>query len=63
VNGAIQALIAASQLIREIADMVRDGLSDEDIRVRLADPSGVGQKLIDAARSRKQKIKDFKEGA
>lgn len=57
--GLLEAVVG---LARDVVQMVRDGASDEEIRQRIADPQGVGQKLIDAARGRKKRIADFVEG-
>jgi len=47
------------KLVEQIVDWVHEGLSDEEIRERLAHPHGVGQNLIDAAKKRKEKLADF----
>lgn len=49
----------AGQLVGTILDLIERGASDEEIRARLADPAGVGQKLIDAVRARRSKLDDF----
>ncbi len=47
------------RLVEQIIDWVHQGLSDEEIRERLASPTSVAQHLIDAAKQRKQKLEDF----
>jgi uncharacterized membrane protein len=47
------------KLIEQIIEWVHEGLSDEEIRKRLASPNGVAQNLIDAAKTRKQKLEDY----
>lgn len=56
---AIQILQVLAEIGSAVAEMVKDGLSDEEIRERLAAPEGVGQSLIEACRTRKKKLKDF----
>lgn len=38
-------------LVENIVQDVRNGVSDEEIRRRLSDPDGVGQKILDEIRS------------
>lgn len=52
---------ASLALVDKIAEWVHEGLSDKEIRKRLADPKGVGQDLISATRRRKKKLDDFKK--
>jgi len=47
------------RLVEQIVDWIHEGLSDEEIRQRLASPTGVAQHLIDAAKHRKQKLEDY----
>jgi hypothetical protein len=47
------------RLVEQILQWVHDGVSDEEIRRRLSDPAGVAQHLIDAAKTRKQKLEEF----
>lgn len=56
---ALKILQVLVEIGEAVGEMIAEGLSDDEIRERLAKPDGVGQKLLDAARSRKKKIKDF----
>ncbi len=47
------------RLVQEIVQMVQNGVSDEDIRARLADPTGVAQDLISKLRETENKIDDY----
>jgi len=58
----LPALEAAFSLVREVVQAIRDGATDEEVRARLADPGGVGQRLIDAVRSRRSRLRDYVEG-
>jgi hypothetical protein len=48
-----------AQLVELIADAIKNGATDEEIRERIARPNGVGQKLIDSMRSTTRKLDDF----
>ncbi len=50
-----------AMLIEEITEAVRQGVSDEEIRQRIAAPNGVGDKLIKAIKARSDKFNDFIE--
>lgn len=39
----------AIDMVPRIAEMVREGLNDEEIQERLRDPNGVGGKLLERA--------------
>lgn len=45
------------KLVRDISEDVRNGVSDDEIRKRLADPNGVGQQILDEIRSNKSKFR------
>ncbi len=47
------------RLIQEIVQMVQNGASDDEIRARLADPTGVAQDLISKLRETENKIDDY----
>lgn len=46
-------------LVSDIVKQIGEGATDEEIRARLADPAGVGQKLIEGVRSRASKFDTF----
>ena len=48
-----------AMLIEEITEAVRQGVSDEEIRQRIAAPNGVGDKLIKSIKARSDKFNDF----
>lgn len=48
-------------LVEQIVEWVHEGVSDTEIRKRLAKPTGVAQDLITAAKTRAKKIDDFKK--
>lgn len=54
-----KALAIAKPLIETIIDMIGQGISDEEIRKRIAEPGGVGEKLIADLRARQSKIDSF----
>jgi hypothetical protein len=56
---SVDILIKTAALISEIADMVRRGVSDEDIKERLFNPSGVGSDLINSIKKRSKDGKDY----
>lgn len=58
----IEIIQAAAQVAGVVAQLVKDGLSDEEIRDRLSQPGSVAQDLIDACRVRKSKLDKFKKG-
>lgn len=57
----MSVLEAVAALVKLVADLIRQGVSDEDILARLSDPTGVGQHLIDAARGRRKRLDDYVE--
>jgi hypothetical protein len=48
-----------AMLIEEITEAVRQGVSDEEIRQRIAAPNSAGDKLIKAIKARGDKFNDF----
>lgn len=52
---------AGLSLIEQVGEWIQEGLSDAEIRKRLAAPKGVAQDLIAASRTRKKKLDDFKK--
>ena len=54
--GAVQA---AAPLIEKIIEWAEQGLSDEEIQRRLADPSGVGKDLIARITKRRERGRDL----
>lgn len=50
---------AGVALVEQIVQWAHEGLSDAEIRKRIASPTGVGQQLITAAKTRKKKLDDF----
>jgi hypothetical protein len=56
----VTIITAFAAFITTIADLIRDGASDEEIRERLGDPDGVAQDLLNAVR-RRQHLLDFPE--
>lgn len=53
-------LKTAIELGKLVEQWVAEGVPDEEIRRRLADPAGVGQRVIDEARARKGRFADYK---
>lgn len=53
-------ILAAIELAERVAKMIKEGMSNEEIRQRLADPNGVGEDLIRQMRRRTKRIDDFK---
>lgn len=50
---------ALGEVFDMIVDAVRSDVPPEEIRQRLAEPGGVGEKLIAAVRQRRSKFDDF----
>lgn len=61
IGQVVQIIQAAAQVAEIVAELVKEGLSDEEIRERLAAPDGVGQDLIDACKVRKTKLDNYKK--
>lgn len=58
-DSVIKLLTALIPIAREVVQGVASDDSNEEILNRIAAPGGVGENLINAARVRKGKIKDF----
>lgn len=53
---ALSILGILVRMVNEIREGVADGVSDDEIRARLADPNGVGQEILNQVRARKDKF-------
>ena len=58
----LEILDKAFDAIKFIIEKAQQGVSDEEILKRMAEPGGVGQKLIDAVKKRSDKFDDFVSG-
>lgn len=47
------------KLVLSIVKMIEDGLDKEEIQKRIADPNGVASDLLQRAKDRQEKGKDF----
>lgn len=61
IGQVVEIIQAAAQVAEVVAELVKDGLSDDEIRAHLSQPGSVAQDLIDACKTRKKKLSEFKE--